>query len=152
MFQMLKIQLMLISICFGLIGCMCDTEGLMTEDDLAKVSLKDGVYNGRYTMKDLYRVFKAPFHDTKVVVTIKDGKLYNIDVLDMSLGRFKYKYRYQIMNHPKEMVKQQSVVVDAVSTATLSSFSMMQAVQDAVNKAIIAKKTEVPKGSNENHT
>lgn len=121
---------------------MCDTDGLMTADDLARVSLKDGVYSGRYVMQDFYKLIKAPFHDSKVVVTIKAGKLNKVEVVDLALGRFKYKYRYQIMKHPREMVEQNSVVVDAVSTATLSSFCMMQAVQDAVNKAVVAYKTE----------
>jgi uncharacterized protein with FMN-binding domain len=40
------------------------------------------------------------------------------------------------------MVENQSVVVDSVTCATHSSFCIMQAVQDAVNKSIENTKME----------
>jgi uncharacterized protein with FMN-binding domain len=119
----------------------------MTGDDLAKASLKDGVYKGEYIKKPL----KLPFIETRSIVTIKDGKLSDIELPSYALGKYKFKYRYQLKKIPKDMVKQQSVVVDAVSGATYSSFAIMQAVQDAINKAIITNKTETPKGGQENH-
>ena len=138
MIRMLKIQIVCMIAAFCCAGCSVDTEGLMMAEDLAKVTLKDGVYKGEY----INRPMGMPFIDTRSIVTIKDGKLQDIEMPSIALGKYKFKYRYDLKKLPKEMVKHQSVVVDAVSGATYSSFAIMQAVQDAVNKAIIAKKTE----------
>ncbi|MBN2107398.1 MAG: FMN-binding protein [Deltaproteobacteria bacterium] len=137
MIRMLKTQIVLLAALFCCVGCSVDTEGLMMAEDLAKVKLKDGVYKGEY----INRPMGLPFIETRSVVTIQEGKLQDIEMPSIALGKYKLKYRYALKKLPKEMVQQQSVVVDAVTGATYSSFAMMKAVQDAVNKAVVAKQT-----------
>jgi uncharacterized protein with FMN-binding domain len=129
-----KIKILFVIACIFLAGCKLETGGLMTGDDLAEVTLKDGVYKGVYSLK--------PFGDSKSIVTVKDGKLHDIEVPSYQLGKYKVRYRYKLNALPKKMVENQSVVVDSVTCATHSSFCIMQAVQDAVNKSIENTKME----------
>lgn len=122
-------NLLICLLCCGLSSC-ADTDGLMTRKDLKQIKLKDGVYDGSYE--------KRPYMRAKVLVTIKDGKLADVKLLPgYGLAPSKFKYRYKIEEMLDNMVEQQRVQVDYVSGATQSSYSVMQAVQDAVNKAVI---------------
>ena len=115
-------------VCFCLFAC-AETGGLMTTEKLAKMHLKDGVYDGEYK--------KFPFLKASSTITIKGGEIQAIAVPSYGIAPSKFKYRYKIDKLPDEMVKTQSIQVDYITGATQSSFSVMQAVQDAVNKAVM---------------
>lgn len=86
--------------------------------------LRDGTYEGSaYGFGDLITVS----------VTLKDGKMTDISVLDAS-GEDKPYYK-QALNVLDEMLSTQSTDVDTVSGATLTAQGLIDAVADALGKA-----------------
>lgn len=86
---------------------------------------KDGVYTGSGT----------GFHNgtTKVSVTVKNDRVTNIKVLsNQDTPRFFNSTSSKIIS---KIINDQSTDVDAVSGATYSSMGIMDAVQNALNKA-----------------
>ena len=87
-----------------------------------EVDLKDGTYEGGYAF-------------IRVSVTVSDGKISDINILDHGGGGGKYKNMIEPLLD--EMIKNQSTEADAVTGATRSSEYLSNAVQDAVTKATI---------------
>ena len=104
----------------------------MTHDYLEKASLKDGIYEGRY--------LKLPLLWANSIVTIKQGEIKEIEVKRCLIFPLKRKSKKQLKKIPEEIIQKQSIIVDAVSSATYSSYSLMHAVQNAVNKAMVNEK------------
>lgn len=95
-----------------------------------KPAYKDGTYEGK---------FETEKGATEVKVTVKDGKIYNIEIVKPD-ARFAIEdnwpehivAREQI---PQRIIAAQSTKVDAVAKATGTSNSLMKAVEDALSKA-----------------
>ena len=89
--------------------------------DIEVESLKAGTYIGEYSV---------PPVSAKVEVTIEDGRIDNIKLLDHGNGK----------GQPAEIiiddiVSKQSLAVDSISGATYSSRVIVKAVEDAMIKA-----------------
>ena len=89
---------------------------------VAAGQLKDGIYDG---------YFKAGPNSAEVKVTIKDQKITDIQIVKHDC--WKGKKAEPVI--PQRIIEQQSTRVDAVSGATNSSNVIMNAVQNAVEKA-----------------
>jgi len=124
--------LLLTIMCSGVISCVSD-RGLMTHEELKMVTLRDGVYEGKH--------MKGPFLGARSIVTIEDGKLKMVEVPTCVIFFTKFKCKKRAKKLPEEIIQKQSIKVDALSCATYSSLSLMQSVQNAVNKAIVDKQT-----------
>jgi len=85
--------------------------------------LKDGTYEGRY---------KQTPNDVIVKVTIANGRITNIQVVKHFSSWIGSKANEII---PQRIIDQQTTRVDAVSGATNSSIVIMNAVQNAIEKA-----------------
>ena len=94
-------------------------------EDAAPIGPKDGTYEGSaYGFGDLITVS----------VTLKDGKMTDIAVLRAD-GEDKpyYKQAVRVLN---EMLEAQSTEVDTISGATLTADGLIDAVADALGKAV----------------
>ena len=98
---------------------------LQAEEENAEGGFRDGTYEGS----------ALGFGDTiTVAVTIREGRLSDISVLDAS-GEDKPYYQ-QALRVLDEMLSAQSTeVVDTVSGATLTAEGLINAVADALGKA-----------------
>jgi Polyferredoxin len=85
---------------------------------------KDGTYTG------VGRGFKPGL---TVSVTVKDGKIANIEIVSHRESRGYYEESFNVV--PKEIIESQSTEVDSVSGATRSSRGIMDAVSNALNQA-----------------
>lgn len=85
--------------------------------------LKDGVYEGRY--------YQTP-NNVVVRVTIRGGRMTEIKLVKHFSSWIGSRVNEII---PRRIIEKQSTRVDAVSGATNSSVVIMNAVQDAVQKA-----------------
>jgi len=84
---------------------------------------KDGVYAGAST----------GWPAMEIEVTIQDGKINNLQILeDNSTSEFVSQVRASL---PDDIIQANSIDVDGVSGATLSSNSLKKAIQDALEKA-----------------
>jgi len=110
---MKKIPILLICMItvFALTGCKEE-----------KVSLNDGVYFGE----------SSTFPGASVEVTVSEGKISNVEVVEAG-GNPDY-YGKAVAKIPDEIVKKQSVNVDAVTGATKTSICIMEAVEEALAK------------------
>jgi len=81
----------------------------------------DGVYEGEYSF-------------IKVRVTIKDGDMCDIDILHHGGGG--KKYADMVAPLADEVVRKQSLDVDVITGATVSSRNFKKAVENALEKAI----------------
>ena len=115
----LAVNIILFMIIILLTGC-CKTHTIV--GPVLKTKLANGVYEGR--------CFKFP-NRAVVKVTIKDNKISNIKIVSHWAWRGK-KAELPIV---KEIIEKQSTKVDAVTGATNSSKAIMEAVQNAVDKA-----------------
>ncbi len=94
------------------------------EAEEAEAGIQDGIYEGSaFGFGDLITVS----------VTIKDGRITDISVLDAS-GEDRPYYN-QSLPLLDEMIDKQSTEVDTVSGATLTSEGLIGAVADALGKA-----------------
>lgn len=95
------------------------------EAEEAEAGIQDGTYEGSaFGFGDLITVS----------VTIKDGRITDISVLDAS-GEDRPYYN-QSLPLLDEMIGKQSTEVDTVSGATLTSEGLIGAVADALGKAV----------------
>jgi uncharacterized protein with FMN-binding domain len=85
--------------------------------------LRDGVYEGEY---------RKGINNAVVKVTVDEGRIAEIDLIK-HFSSWIGKKANEII--PQRIVEQQSTRVDAVSGATNSSRVIMNAVQEAVEKA-----------------
>jgi uncharacterized protein with FMN-binding domain/Pyruvate/2-oxoacid:ferredoxin oxidoreductase delta subunit len=93
-------------------------------EDSNQEEYKDGAYTG---------VGEGKNPNLKVSVTVRNGKISNIDVL--SANEPNEEKTLKII--PKEIIDEQSTDVDAVSGATMTSNGIMMAVDDALSRAEI---------------
>lgn len=97
---------------------------LKAEEEEAEGGYRDGTYEGS----------ALGFGDTiTVAVTIRDGKMTDISVLDAS-GEDRPYYE-QAVSVLDKMLSTQSTEVDTVSGATLTAEGLIDAVADALGKA-----------------
>ncbi|AKN31106.1 FMN-binding protein [Clostridium carboxidivorans P7] len=90
----------------------------------SQAQYKDGTYTG---------VGNGFRPDLKVSVTVKNGKISDIQILSHNESRGYYEEPFNVV--PKEIIETQSTKVDAVSGATRSSNGIMQAVENALSGA-----------------
>jgi uncharacterized protein with FMN-binding domain len=119
-FNRLFILLFVFAVCFGMVSCW---KAMVTGGDLSSSQLADGIYTG----ESAHGPNKAV-----VRVTIADNRITQIEVLQ-SRGTKNRRINPVI---PDKIIALQSTRVDAVSGATNSSNVLMNAVQDAVGKAM----------------
>jgi urocanate reductase len=82
----------------------------------------DGVYEGSYSF-------------VSVEVKIENNRISNIDITRHGGGG--QKYADMVSPMAKEVIKHQSTNIDAITGATVSSENFINAVNDALKKAII---------------
>ena len=99
---------------------------------------KDGTYTG---------VGQGKNPDLKVAVTIKDNKITNVEVL--SGNEPKGKEALSVV--PKEIIDKQSISVDVVSGATMTSNGIMAAVNDALSQAEINNSSSATNSTQEKY-
>lgn len=101
------------------------TRGLASGKDIVvnavtPSNLKDGDYNGKY---------KSGRWANELKVTVKDGKISAIEVVgDVTFP--KPEWTKQLFDR---IIKEQSLTVDVVSGATVTSKAYMKAIEDAFN-------------------
>jgi len=119
---------------FNLLGGSNVQSGIMVNVDPSLVEtttgleLKDGVYEGE-------AVGYRP--GIKVSVTIKDNKMVSITVIEHQEVNASY-YQKAIEIVPGEIIKEQDTDVDAITGATFTSIGIMNAVNDALSKALVS--------------
>ena len=119
----------------GMIGCANGSSGEETKQtqttEESKLKLKDGVY-----VETVYgNNFTMPF---EVTVTISDNKVTAIEITDRGGEYSEYDYSIletAINNLIPRIIETQSLSVDFITGATLSSAGIKQAVYQAVEKA-----------------
>lgn len=89
-----------------------------TFDEINISDIPDGIYIGEYDVNFIY---------AKVKVSIKNGKIADIDILEHKNGRGKS--AESIIN---KIVGEQKINVDAISSATNSSIVIKKAVENAL--------------------
>lgn len=99
---------------------MVDNANSITISNLNMTNIENGTYVGEYTL--------TPVH-VKVEVTVKNHEYTNISILehDNGLGS-------SAESITEDIVKNQSLDVDAVSGATVSSKCILKAVENAIEK------------------
>ncbi|HWQ78570.1 MAG TPA: FMN-binding protein [Anaerovoracaceae bacterium] len=95
----------------------------LTIENIDPKDIKDGTYTGSFDARVISAVTR---------VTVKDGKITNIELLEHKNGRGK----------PAEAIvdkilEEQSLDVDAVSGATNSSKTILKAVENALNNGAV---------------
>lgn len=102
-------------------------------NDVSFKNLHDGTYIGEYTGT------KDHFRDTKVQVTISGGEITDIKILKGSVDKegkvVELKNGMSIDNLFDNAVKEQSLQVDVISGATLTSKAHLKALENALEKA-----------------
>lgn len=97
--------------------------------------MRDGVYTGAY------RGTKDSFRDAAVEVTVESGAVTKIRVIEGALAGEKQTTDigkgFTINNLFDEIFKSQSLQVDAISGATLTSKAHLKAVENALAQAVI---------------
>lgn len=95
--------------------------------------LKDGVYTGAY------KGTKDHFRDTKVEVTVSSGELAEIRVVEGALANEKQNTEVRngqsINDLLNRVVKSETLQVDVISGATISSKVHLKAVENALIQA-----------------
>lgn len=89
-----------------------------TFDEINISDISDGIYIGEYDVNFIY---------AKVKVSVKNGKIVDIDILEHKNGRGKS--AESIIN---KIVDEQKINVDAISSATNSSIVIKKAVENAL--------------------
>jgi uncharacterized protein with FMN-binding domain len=92
----------------------------ITVSDINLSQIPDGVYNGR---KDTMAI------KVQVSVTVNEGRITDIDILEHNNGRGD-----AAETIVDDVVAQQTLMVDAVSGATLSSKVILKAVENALSQ------------------
>lgn len=107
----------------------------MIISDVDFKKLRDGVYTGAY------RGTKDSFRNAAVEVTVASGAVTNIKVTEGALANEKQTTEIRnglsINNVFDKVIKSQSLQVDAISGATLTSKAHLRAVENALEKAEI---------------
>lgn len=90
----------------------------ITFDEINISDISDGIYIGEYDVNFIY---------AKVKVSVKNGKIVDIDILEHKNGRGKS--AEAIIN---KIVDEQKINVDGISSATNSSIVIKKAVENAL--------------------
>lgn len=93
-----------------------------TFDNINISDVSDGVYIGEYDVDFIY---------VKVEVTVENGKITNINILEHKNGRGK---SAEVI--VSEIISEQKIDVDAISSATNSSTTIKKAVENALQKGL----------------
>lgn len=105
----------------------------LTIGDIDFTKLQDGTYVGEYTG------IKDHFRDTKVEADISGGKITDIKILKGALDKdgkpAKLTGGMSIEDLFEEVVKNQSLQVDVISGATLTSKTHLKALENALKQA-----------------
>lgn len=88
-------------------------------------TIKDGTYIGQDTV--------VPMCNVKLSITVKAGRISEIKILRKFFTYPLAARAYTVI--PQRIVKEQSLDVDAITTATVSSNSIKRAVLNALKKA-----------------
>ncbi len=106
-----------------LIAC---AQTVVTGEPVDRARLNDGTYEGSY---------RGGPNQASVIVTIQDGQIIKIEIVEHQAWKGK-KAEVPIV---QRIIASQSTNVDAVSGATNSSHVIMNAVQNAIEKAYLNK-------------
>ena len=106
----LLIAVVTVVVIFGSISCV----------RAAADTLKDGIYQGEHSF-------------IKVEVTVKGNKIHDIKILHHGGGGKKYADMVAVLTD--DIIHKQSVNVDAITGATVSSVNVKNAVNNALEKA-----------------
>ncbi len=123
----MKNRLLFVLCLFMIIGCELSDEEISSIDvrevDMSLVS--DGTFTGEY---------KDPDSDgrAKVSVTVEDHQITAVDILELNASPVGRKARYIVHT----VLEEQSVSVDAVSGATLTSLVILKSIEVALMKGI----------------
>ena len=113
---------LIFAVCLFLFSTGCATTPPVPTGKLDHQKLVDGMYEGSYR--------KGPMK-ARVKITIQNQRISSIDLLEHDT--WKGKEAEEII--PDRIIREQSTDVDTVSGATMSSRVIMNAVQNAVDKA-----------------
>ena len=108
--------------CLFLFSAGCATAPPVTTGKVDHQRLIDGIYEGSYR--------RGPMK-ARVKVTIENQRISSVDLLEHDT--WKGKEAEKII--PDRIIQEQSTEVNTVSGATMSSQVIMNAVQNALNKA-----------------
>jgi uncharacterized protein with FMN-binding domain len=106
----------------------CDSESIMSPVTIAKIDMlqvSDGDWTGEYTDKKSGSM-------AKVLVHVKDHRIIKINVTDRKCTPIGKKGEYVTV----QVIKEQSLQVDGISGATLTSTITLKAIETALKKGI----------------
>lgn len=109
-------------LCLFLFSAGCATTPPVTTGKVDRQTLIDGIYEGSFR--------RGPMK-ARVKVTIENQRISSVDLLEHDT--WKGKEAEKII--PDRIIQEQSTEVNTVSGATMSSRVIMNAVQNALNKA-----------------
>jgi Polyferredoxin len=112
-------------------GIMEAVNNALSQAEINNSSANSSTAQGKYKDGTYAGVGQGKSPDLKVAVTVKDGKIANVEII--SNNETKGKEALNVV--PKEIVDKQSTEVDVVSGATMTSKGIMAAVNDALNQA-----------------
>lgn len=115
------VVLLIIAFVFSFV-LICPAEESLEQSVEQLAQYKDGIYEGQHSF-------------IKVSVSIMGGKITGIEILKHGGGG--EKYAQMLTPLLGQIIESQSVEIDAVSGATVSSENLKQAVNDALEKASI---------------
>ncbi|CQR54786.1 FMN-binding protein [Paenibacillus riograndensis] len=107
--------------------------GRLTFGDVDFKKLRNGIYVGQFTGT------KDHFRDTKVQVTIRGGQISDIQILKGALDKqgkpLELKKGQSIADLFDHVIQSQSLQVDVISGATLTSKAHLKALENALKQA-----------------
>lgn len=107
---------------------------MLTIDKIDFTNLQDGVYVGEYNGR------KNHFRDATVEITISNRKITDIKILKGALDSdgnpVKMKGGMTMDNLFQKVIESQSLQVDTISGATLTSKAHLKALEKALNQAL----------------
>lgn len=131
--KMKKLALVVSLISVISVGCTVENnsntekEDIHVEENLTESIIEESLYmDGEYTGEH-----KA----ISVKVTIKDGKIFNIDITKNKQTPGYYEAVF--MKLPKEIIEKQTTIVDGVTGSTSTSTNLKEAVSAALEKGKI---------------
>ncbi|MFN7170067.1 MAG: FMN-binding protein [Candidatus Omnitrophota bacterium] len=121
-----RIILLLFLSFIGIFLSSCAAHRTHFMDTLNLKGIKDGTYIGEDTVV-------IPPCSVKLATTVKDGKIADIKILSHIVSYPLAGRAYDIL--PKRIIERQSLDVDAVTAATVSTNNIKRAVLKALEKA-----------------
>ncbi|MFN8208397.1 MAG: FMN-binding protein [Bacteroidales bacterium] len=106
----------------------CDSESMMSPVTIAKIDMSqvnDGDWTGEYTDKKSGSM-------AQVMISVRDHRIIQIKVTDRKCTPIGKKGEYVIV----QVIKEQSLQVDGISGATLTSTITLKAIENALKKGI----------------